>query len=185
LPVEGEDLPNEQPRLVIALTGPRALPDWQGADSTPMNFYDLKGIIEHALRGLHVPEVTFHPASCLRFHPGKCAEVRVNGEPAGVMGELHPLVLEDYDFSDTPVLAADFELRAILDAVPALFTVGTIPTQPPILEDIALVVDENIPAGQVEALIRQTGSKRVTSVRLFDVYRGGKLVRERNPWPIA
>jgi len=175
LPVEGEELPDEQPRLVIALTGPRALPDWQGADSTPMDFYDLKGIIEHALRGLHLPEVAFQPAAHPSFHPGKCAEVRVRENPIGVMGELHPLVAENYDFPETPVLAADFDLRALIKAVPVLFKVSAIPTQPPILEDIALIVDEDVPAGEVEALIRQTGGRRVTNVRLFDVYRGEQI----------
>ncbi|HIE57396.1 MAG TPA: phenylalanine--tRNA ligase subunit beta, partial [Anaerolineales bacterium] len=58
---------------------------------------------------------------------------------------------------------------------PHLFQVSAIPSQPPILEDIALIVDENIPAGQVEELIRQTGGKRVTAVRLFDVYRGEQI----------
>ncbi len=175
LPVEGAELPDEQPRLVIALTGPRALPDWQGADSTPMDFYDLKGIIEHALRGLHLPDVNFQPGKHPSFHPGKCAEIRLNDTSIGVMGELHPLVAENYDFPETPVLAADFDLRALIEAVPALFKVSAIPTQPPILEDIALIVDEDVPAGQVEALIRQTGGRRVTDVRLFDVYRGEQI----------
>ncbi|RME07256.1 MAG: phenylalanine--tRNA ligase subunit beta, partial [Anaerolineae bacterium] len=175
LRVEGQDLPDEQARLVIALTGPRALPDWQGADSTPMDFYDLKGIVEHALSGLHLPEVDFHPAAHPSFHPGKCADVRVAGKAVGVMGELHPLVAENYDFPETPVLAADFDLRALIAAVPPLFQVTAIPSQPPILEDIALIVDEDVPAGQVEALIRQTGGERLADVRLFDVYRGEQI----------
>ena len=175
LRVEGEDLPDEQPRLVIALTGPRALPDWQGADSTSMDFFDLKGVLERVFEGLHISGVQYQPGAHPSFHPGKCAEIRINGQPVGVMGELHPLVVENYDFPETPVLAADLDLRAITAAVPRLFNVRGVPTQPPILEDIAIVVDEDIPAGTVEALIRQTGGKRVTEVRLFDVYRGEQI----------
>ncbi len=175
LPVEGEDLPDEQPRLVIALSGPRALPDWQGADSTPMDFFDLKGVLERVFEGLHISGVRYQPGAHPGFHPGKCAEIQINGKPVGAMGELHPLVVGNYDFPETPVLAADLDLRAVLDAVPPLFSTTAVPTQPPILEDIAIVVDEDIPAGEVEALIRQTGGKRVTAVRLFDVYRGGQI----------
>jgi phenylalanyl-tRNA synthetase beta chain len=175
LPVEGEDLPDEQLRLVIALTGPRALPDWQGADSTPMDFFDLKGVLERIFEGLHISGVQYQPGAHPSFHPGKCAEIQINGQSLGVMGELHPQVVENYDFPETPVLAADLDLRALLEAVPPLFSITAVPTQPPILEDIAIVVDENVPAGEVEALIRQTGGKRVTAVRLFDVYRGEQI----------
>ena len=175
LPVDGETLPDEQPRLVIALTGARSHLDWQEADTSPMDFFDLKGVIEHVFKGLHISGVSYQPAAHPSFHPGKCAEVLINKKSIGIMGELHPLVVENYNFPETPVLAADFDLRAIIATTPHLFQVSAIPSQPPILEDIALIVDENIPAGQVEELIRQTGGKRVTAVRLFDVYRGEQI----------
>jgi phenylalanyl-tRNA synthetase beta chain len=91
------------------------------------------------------------------------------------MGELHPQVVENYDVPETTILAAEFNIETILEAVPTLFQITSIPTQPPILEDIALIVDENIPAGEVENLIRQTGGQTVTEVRLFDVYRGDQI----------
>jgi phenylalanyl-tRNA synthetase beta chain len=168
-------LPDEKQHLVLALTGPRALPDWQGADNAPMDFFDLKGIIERALNGLHLEKVTYEPTQHPSFHPGKCAKVMVGKTQIGVMGAVHPQVVENYDLPDTPLLAADFDMEAIITAVPALFSTTAIPTQPPILEDIALIVDETVPAAEVEGLIRQTGGKTVTNVRLFDVYRGEQL----------
>jgi len=93
----------------------------------------------------------------------------------GVMGELHPQAKEKYDLLDAPLLAADFDIAAIINAVPALFDVSSIPSQPPMLEDIALILDESIPAKDVEALIRQTGGRSVTNVRLFDIYRGEQI----------
>jgi phenylalanyl-tRNA synthetase beta chain len=172
---EDGDLPDEVQRLVLAVTGPRALTDWGGADTTPMDFYDLKGIIDSVLKAMHIPAVIYQPATYPSFHPGKCARVMAGKTQIGVMGELHPQVVENYDLPETAMLAADFDLNALIAAVPALFDVRAIPSQPPILEDIALIVDENIPADQVEALIRQTGGQTVTDVRLFDVYRGEQI----------
>lgn len=168
-------LPDEKTRLVIALTGPRALADWQGADTSPMDFFDLKGIIERSFSGLHLQDVRYEPNQHPSFHPGKCARVLVGKTQIGVMGVVHPQVVENYDVPETPLLAADFDLDAIINAVPDLYQVTPIPTQPPILEDIALIVDENIPAAEIESMIIQTGGKTVTDVRLFDVYRGDQI----------
>jgi phenylalanyl-tRNA synthetase beta chain len=169
---EEGDLPDEINKLVIALTGPRALPDWQGSDSTPMDFFDLKGIVEEMLDGMHINGVVYEPGNHPSFHPGKCARVLVGKTQIGIIGELHPQVKEKYDLPEMPLLAGEFDLEAIIEAVPPLFDVSTIPNQPPILEDIALIVDESIPAAEVEKLIRQTGGRTITKVRLFDVYRG-------------
>ncbi|MCJ7703818.1 MAG: phenylalanine--tRNA ligase subunit beta [Anaerolineales bacterium] len=172
---EDGELPDEVKRLVIALTGPRALQDWQGADTTSMDFFDLKGIVEQALGGMHISQLNFEPAHHPSFHPGKCARVLAGKTQVGVMGELHPQVTSNYDLPETPLLAADFDLQAILAAVPALFNVNPTPSHPPMLEDIALIVDESVPAAKVETLIRQTGGSTVTDVRLFDVYRGEQI----------
>ena len=168
-------LPDEKQHLVIVLTGPRALVDWQGADTNTMDFFDLKGIVEGALGGLHITDVRFEPSVHPSFHPGKCARVFAGKKQIGVMGELHPQVVSNFDLPETPILAAEFNLEEIIESVPALFKVSSIPTQPPILEDIALIVDEHIPAAEVENMIRQTGGQTVTNVRLFDVYRGNQI----------
>jgi phenylalanyl-tRNA synthetase beta chain len=171
---EGE-LPDELRRLVIAVTGPRSLTDWGGADTTPMDFFDLKGIVERLLEGLHVGEATYQAATHPSFHPGKCARVMVGETQIGLIGELHPQVAENYDLPKTALLAADIDFEALIPLVPTVYHVSPIPSQPPILEDIALIVDEAIPADQVEDLIRQTGGRTVTDVRLFDVYRGDQI----------
>ncbi len=175
LPDEQSELPNEVTRLAIALTGPRTLPDWGNAGATAMDFYDLKGILETALGGLHLRDIRCEPGQHPSFHPGKCAWVYLGETKIGSFGVLHPLVRENYDLPQTPLMAADFDLSAIIAAVPALFDVDAIPNQPPVFEDLAVVVDENIPAEKVAALIRQTGGKMLSDLRLFDVYRGGQV----------
>jgi phenylalanyl-tRNA synthetase beta chain len=172
---EDGDLPEEIVKLVIAITGPRNHENWDGADTTPMDFFDLKGMVEKVLNSVHISGLAFRPGTHPSFHPGKCALVLADGNQIGILGELHPQVREVYDLPDTPVMAGEFNLDAIISAVPDLYDVPPIPIQPPILEDIALIVDEDIPASQVEAMIRQTGGKIVSDIRLFDVFRGEQI----------
>jgi len=172
---EGE-LPLEEGRLVIALSGPRHLPAWQGADTGPMDFYDFKGVLEGLVAGLHLSgAVSYEPTEHPSFHPGKCARLTVENRAIGVMGELHPLVHERYELPETPVLAADLDLQALLGAVAERYDVEVVPAYPPVLEDLALVVDEDLPAERVAQAIRQAGGKAVIDLRLFDVYRGEQV----------
>jgi phenylalanyl-tRNA synthetase beta chain len=171
---EGE-LPDEHLRLGITMTGPRNLPAWQGADTGLMDFYDLKGVVEGLLDGLHIKDVHYIQHKHPIFHPGKCASIEVAGKQVGVMGEVNPLVHAQYDFSDAPVLGAFFYLDMLFQAAPTLHEVSLVSTYPPVLEDIALVVDASLPAAEVEAMILQTGGTALTEVRLFDVYQGEQI----------
>ena len=176
---DGSDLPDELQRLSIVLAGPRTLPHWQGADTSPLDFYDLKGILAGLLENLHIPTLHYEPCDNPTYHPGKCARVLSGEKYLGVFGELHPQVRERYDwpaaYSGMPILAADMDLDAILDLVPKLYDSTPVPEFPPVLEDLALVVDEAVPADRVAEVIRQAGGKVVADVRLFDVYRGEKI----------
>ena len=182
---ETDDLPEEQPRLVILLCGPRSLPGWQPADAAPMDFYDLKGTVSALLEGLKVPEVRYAPAQHPSFHPGKCAQVLAGEHSVGVIGELHPQVRANYALPAAPVLAADFDLEAILAAIPTHHDVSAVPAYPPVLEDLAVVVDEALPAERVAQVIRAAGGKTVLDLRLFDVYRGEQVGPGRKAWLTA
>jgi len=172
---DGDDLPDEVQRLVIVLTGPRQLLSWQGQDSGAMDFYDLKGVVSALLDGLHINDVRYEPEQHPTFHPGKCARVYLGEQLLGVMGELHPLVRENYTLPPSPLAAADFDLQTLLSAIPLRFDVQAVPSFPPVLEDLAVVVDENTPAERVADVIREAGGKTVASIKLFDVYRGEQI----------
>ena len=167
------DLPDEQAKLAIAMTGLRGASAWDVKSGPALDFYDLKGRIEQLLRGLHLAGAAYRPSSSPLFHPGKSAEISVNGRVVGLLGELHPLAGERYELGDSPVLAAELDLEALRACAP-LYAVTPVPDFPAVLEDIAVIVDEAVPAAQVEALIRQAGGESVSAVRLFDVFRGAQ-----------
>ncbi|MEW6286881.1 MAG: phenylalanine--tRNA ligase subunit beta [Chloroflexota bacterium] len=169
------DLPNEPRKLVLAMTGLREALAWDVKDAPHFDFYDLKGRIELLLSGLHYPDLSYAPtASVSHLHPGKAAEVRIGETVVGVFGELHPLVRDRYEAGNAPILLAEFDLDVLRQTPPA-YGIRAVPEVPPVLEDIAVIVDEAVPAAQVEALIRQTGGKMLANVKLFDVYRGEQI----------
>jgi len=169
------DLPNEPRKLAIAMTGVREATAWDVKDSVKLDFYDMKGRLELILSGLRLTGVTYTAIeSTSHLHPGKAAEIKVDGQVVGVFGELHPSVKEKYELGDAPVLVAEFDLETLRNVTP---TYGITPVSefPPVYEDIALILDESVAADRVEALIRQTGGRTVTNVKLFDVYRDEKI----------
>src|SRR6266498_3365649 len=169
------DLPNEPSKLALVMTGARIATAWDVKDSPIFDFYDMKGRIELLLSSLHYTDVSYTPIDSVSYlHPGKAAEVKVNGQVVGVFGELHPLVKEKYEVGDAPVIVGEFDLEK-LRALNPTYNIVPVSEFPPVYEDIAVIVDESVPAARIEALIRQTGGKTVTDVKLFDVYRGEQI----------
>ena len=169
------DLPNEPRKLVMVMTGLRQALAWDVSDSPQVDFFDMKGRIELLLSGIRLTDIVYAPIDSVQYlHPGKTAEVKIGDKVAGVFGELHPMVKDKYDLGDAPVIAAEFDLDALRKVVPT-YRVKPVADVPPVLEDIALILDESVPASKVEALIRQTGGKVLTNVKLFDVYRDEKI----------
>ncbi len=173
-PVEG-GLPNEPRKLAIVMTGARVATAWDVKDSPAYDFFDMKGRLELLLGSLRYMDVSYAATDSVKYlHPGKAAEIKINGQVAGVFGELHPLTKEKYEFGESPVVVAEFDLDALRSATPK-YGITPVADVPPVLEDIAVIVDESVAAVRVEGLIRQTGGRTVTNVKLFDVYRDEKI----------
>ncbi len=169
-------LPDELRRLAIALTGPRQLPVWQGeADTAAMDYFDLKGVVESLLKGLHVGAVEYRPTEHPSYHPGRVAEVLVNGEPVGHIGQLHPLVCEAFGVTEYALLAADLDAETLQSATRMQHTITSVSRYPAVLQDIAVVVNEGVPASEVQAVIEEVGGGTLRDVRLFDLYRGDQV----------
>lgn len=175
LPREGQQLPDEPRRLALALSGLRYAASWDSANPPALDFFDMKGLLEALLDALHIADYRMERSEHISLHPGKCARIVAGERELGIFGEIHPLVRENYDLGDGPVLLADMDVEALLAAAPELHKTHPVVVYPTIKEDIAVILDEEIPAGQVEALIRQTGGKLLTDVILFDIFRGEQI----------
>jgi phenylalanyl-tRNA synthetase beta chain len=173
-PEAGNILPQEPRKLAIFLCGGRSLPNWQTTDQSAMDFYDIKGIITGLLDGLHIDHIKYEAEKRDPFHPGKCARVQYKDQVIGIFGELHPEVKDNYDFPDHPVLAAELDVEALSSLVPDRYYVDSVPIFPPVLEDLAFVVDEHVQVQEILDTIQTSGGKTVTNIKLFDVYRGGQ-----------
>jgi phenylalanyl-tRNA synthetase beta chain len=142
-----------------------------------MDFYDLKGVLEALVDGWRIGDVGYEPTEHPTFYPGRVARLALeDGSYLGTAGQVHPLVAKRFDMPDgTPMLAAELDLDVLLGAVPADVTLKPVPQYPVIYRDIALVMDEGVPAATVQGLIAQTGGRLLADVRLFDVYQGEQL----------
>ncbi len=175
LPREGQELPDEPIFVTIALTGLRRPPAWDDARPPHFDFYDLKGILEALGSDLHLEPLRVEAAAHPSLHPGKCAELFSGDVRLGVFGELHPLVKEQYDLLTPPVIVAELDMQAILASRQPCRETQPVPVFPPVLEDIAVIVEESVPAVEVEKAIWQGGGKMLRAVRLFDIYRGEQI----------
>ena len=165
-----KDLPDEPEALCAILSGPRFEKSWPGGGDL-LDFFDAKGVAEGLLSRLGV-EASFEPGSDKSLHPNKQATIVIANNSLGVIGELHPKVLEAFEISGSAYLF-EIDLTALLP-----FTVGhkifqPISRFPAIVRDIALVVDDKITHRQIQDAIKSFSLvKRVT---LFDVYAGEQV----------
>jgi phenylalanyl-tRNA synthetase beta chain len=176
LPQPGTPFPAELRRLAVVLTGPRVPEFWDSpAKPPPLDFFDLKGVVEALLAELHIGPGTFSRADAAWLHPGRSAVLTIEGQAVGQFGQLHPGLHEHFGLGRREVLVGEFDLERLIALVPPRYAIAPVPEFPPIRQDIALVLDEGIPAAQVAAEIRAGGGDLLHDVRLFDVYRGPNL----------
>ena len=175
LPNGAGELPAEPRRLAIGVAGRVVPASWRDTDPCGADFFDLKGVVEVLLSGLHLGAVAFEPATHPTFAPGRTTRVLVEGHEVGFLGEVHPQVRSAFDLPPGPVCLAEFDLDALLACVRLTYRVAAVPRFPPALQDIALVVNEEVSAADLTAVVRSAGGPLLADVRLFDVYRGPQL----------
>ncbi|HSM57271.1 MAG TPA: phenylalanine--tRNA ligase subunit beta [Candidatus Sulfomarinibacteraceae bacterium] len=171
-------LPDEMRRLGIAMSGPRQPEHWENGTQGAYDFYDLKGVIESLLQALGIEKWSLEAAKHPTFRPGRTARITIDDRQLGLLGELHPLVAETLDLrSDHPVLAADLDVEVLQSHLPERHQIAPVGQYPAVHEDLALIVDSQIPAARVAEVIREAGGFLLQDVRLFDVYEGPQVPR--------
>jgi phenylalanyl-tRNA synthetase beta chain len=175
LPQPDQKLPDEPRRLALVLCGVRQQDFWgdtAGAPAQPLNFFDLKGLLEALTADLHLADVTYRPIQPPALHPGRAAELVTNDLVLGQFGELHPKVAEAFQLGGRTVLAGEIDLEALRAALPARHLYQAVPRFPAALRDVAIIIEESVPAERVAGEIRAAGRELLHSLRLFDLYRG-------------
>ncbi len=154
----------------ILAAGGRFFP-WWGVASGTVDFYDLKGVLQALERVVGLSATLRGGREIPYLHPGRQAEVMFGRQVLGWIGELHPEVVRIFDLkTDAVAMEVDLDLLDRHRKPAARYT--PLPRYPAVFRDVAVVLQETVPAGQVEAAIRRTGGALVERVDLFDVYRG-------------
>lgn len=161
----------EHLRLAGLWAGRRTASTWK-ADWAPVEFADLKGLVEILLEGL-APE--FSAAEQPLYRRGHCAAIRAGGRLVGHLGELKPAVAGAFDI-EQPVHIFDLDhqtLEAAQGTARAAFR--PLPKFPPIERDLAMVLGAEIAAAEVMAQAREAAPQLIEAVELFDLYQGDQI----------
>ena len=177
LPVSEQGLPSEPRRVGIVMSGPRQQKHWSEPSPASVDYFDLKGVIETLLRRLRISEYAFQPLESPTYQSGRVARlVLAPGDvDAGILGEVNPAVRERFDLPAQRVCLAELDMEALLKRSPALYRYETVGRFPATTQDLAVVVNEAVPAQQVRGCIERAGGRLLRSVELFDIYRGEQI----------
>ncbi|QKG84010.1 phenylalanine--tRNA ligase subunit beta [Kroppenstedtia pulmonis] len=168
-----DDLPEERWMLAGLLTGSGAGKHW-GKQEETLDFYTVKGLLEMLFTRLGVKGVNYRAAQLKGYHPGRTAELVIGEETVGILGQLHPKVEANHDLDDTYVFELDL-VKVLEKAGEHIVGYHPLPVYPSSSRDLALVVDESLPAGELEAVIRSAGGDLLEKVNLFDVFTGNQV----------
>ena len=166
------DLPLEREIVGGLVSGPLWETHWL-AYQGELGFHDAKGIVDKLLGELGVT-ATYEPTPDSALHPGKCARIMAEDIPLGVVGEVHPVVLEGFGLDGEPVVLFELDIENVLKALPQeghrYKPVGRFPSA---VRDLSVLVDLDIPAARIKKLIEQR--RLVARVLLFDEYTGENI----------
>lgn len=172
IPVEGEVLPNEPVRLGFGF--------YDTTDSKA-DFYTLKGMADGLLNAVGAEEAEYERpgedcefAEVSAFHPGRCAVIKVDGKQIGIIGELHPKVMENYGI-EARTYIGKINIPELMELSCDTKTYKPLPKFPASTRDLSVVCDEEVPAAALEKAIKKAVGGILESVTLFDVYRGEQI----------
>lgn len=165
-PNSDDELPTETRMLTLAMYG--------GCD-----YFDLKGKVESILDTAGVYEYDVEPVrDDPSYHPGRTAEILVDGERLALLGEIHPDVLENYSVG-TKVYVAQINFDKLYAIKNTLRLYKQLPKYPALTRDLAFVCDRDMPVLKLEKLMKSSAGKNLEHIELFDVYQGGNIAEDK------
>lgn len=170
----GGERPEEQEHVAGAITGQLLNNSWHVADQ-PVDFFQVKGMLECYLHNMGIAGKVEYVADRSReeMHPGRTANILIDGDLVGFVGQVHPQTAKEYKVPETYVFELNLEQLMKSKKIENEYT--PISKFPTITRDIALLVDTNVTNEEIVDLIKQYGGAFLKDVHLFDVYSGAHL----------
>ena len=167
-----EELPTEINSFAFALTGLVTEKDFQ-TSAIPVDFFYVKGILEALFDRLGLKVEYTATQALTSMHPGRTATISLDGQVIGFVGQVHPVVAKAYNIPETYV--AEVSLTAVEQAIQPAKPFVEVTKFPAVTRDIALLLKAEISHKEVVEAIEAARVKRLTDIKLFDVFSGEKL----------
>jgi phenylalanyl-tRNA synthetase beta chain len=175
-----DNLPREIEMLVGLWSGARHDPTWH-AKEILCDFYDIKGIMEGLLRALKLDKPRFTrlaEALCTYTRPGYSAQIRIDDTPLGIVGEIHPQVIENFDLKQT-AYAFEINFNQLVTLIPETRSAQPTPKFPAVFRDITIYVTKDIEAQDIFERIYNFSEKLLESLQLLDVFTGDPIPSDK------
>lgn len=177
------ELPAERQQLVGLMMGRREPKGWSQS-AAQIDFYDAKGIVEELLSALSIGNYTVEVGEHYALHPGKTAAFTKGRDVLVTVGEVHPAVAESLGIRKK-IFVFEAEIDTLQKFAAKKFSLEPLPKYPAISRDLAILVDHDTPAGDVEKIISQNAGQFFKGVTLFDVYTGERIPADKKSLAFA
>ncbi|MBR0260640.1 MAG: phenylalanine--tRNA ligase subunit beta [Selenomonadaceae bacterium] len=177
------ELPLEKQKLAGLLMGRREPKGWS-QNPAQVDFYDAKGIVEELLAGLSINNYFVEAGEHYALHPGKTAIFKKGRDVLVTVGEVHPAVAEALGIKKK-IYVFEADVETLQRFAAKKFSLESLPKYPSISRDLAILVEHDTAAGEVEKVISKSGGKFFKSVTLFDVYTGERIPADKKSLAFA
>lgn len=167
------ELPNEVLKIAGAITGRRAPQGWNQSNDS-VDFYDAKGIVEELFNYLRVSRYTVEVGQHYAMHPGKTAFFKKGRDVIATVGEVHPAVLAAYGITK-PVYIFELDAKTVMKYMAKNFKHKALPKYPATTRDLAMLVDTDVQAADIEKAMTKAAGQNLHQITLFDVYTGKQV----------
>ena len=164
----------EKEATAILLTGTRRK-DWREFKKETVDFFDMKGVVEHLLRQMNIKEARFVPEENPSFEQGQCATLLVNNKPMGILGRLSAEVVTNWDIKDREIYFAQLDSEALYAQARPKGQYKALSNYPSVQRDISLAVKDKVTFEQLKKVASTLGYGLLRSVEFIEEYRGEKI----------
>ena len=162
MPNEKGELPDEPRTLMIGMYN-------------DVDFFDIKGVCEEMFAQLHITDVEYERLTDNPvYHPGRSAVIKVNGKNLGVIGEVHPSVLRNFEIG-VKAYIGELDFTAIFNAANRDVKYTSLTKFPAVTRDFSIVCDIETPVAEIEKVMKKAGGKLLSKLELNDVYTGSQI----------